>query len=57
MKLYKTAIIYTVVCITDKKVDKEHILLLKKNMDEVIGRQDMVRNDGKIETISKEFIV
>jgi hypothetical protein len=57
MKLYKTAITYTVICITDKKVDKDFAERLKHNIDINIGTYNMVRTDGKVETISKEFIV
>lgn len=57
MKLYKTAINYTVICITDKKVDKEAMERLKSHIDEAVGTHRMVRTEGKIETISKEFIV
>lgn len=55
MKLYKTAVTYTIICITDRKLDKEIIERLQHNIDINIGRHDMIRTEGKIETISKEF--
>jgi hypothetical protein len=57
MKLYKTAINYTVILITDKKIDKDATERLKEKMDDVIGSYHLVKTNGKIETISKEFNV
>jgi hypothetical protein len=57
MKLYKTVITYELECITDKKLDKDTIERLKHNIDINIGSYNMVRTDGKIETVSKEIQV
>lgn len=57
MKLYKTAINYTVILITEEKVDKDAANRLKEKMDDVIGTYHLVKTNGKIETISKEFNV
>ena len=57
MKLYKTEITYTMSCVTENKVNKDFIDLLKHNIDINIGSYNMIKTDGKITANSKEIEV